>query len=358
LRLAAIFAAAVLQRKAGAGVILTNKRFAPKYYLSALKSFSTNFTLMKRLLFYAALALAFVWAFRALEYEGVRRCNLPEFVKLRKTFLEKNDAQLLLLGSSRTACQFVPEIIEKHTGLKTWNAGMTGSTLPFFRATLEAWLVNNPPPKAVVINLDIHALNDTADPVFDYPRYLPYLGNEALYNGLKRHDAKFAAYRYIAPYCLAQGNVRLLNASLRGWFGTTSSVMYYGGYEETVKRGYSNNLDSMITAGDAPLPSKTYLAELNSLLQFCKTKNIKPVLVLSPLYALRKNSIGNYQLIVMMVNETAKKNGLPLIDISVTGISYNPDYYADPAHLTRQGAEKFSELAGMNIADYLTTTTK
>jgi hypothetical protein len=353
LRLVAIFAAAVLQRKAGAGVILTNKSFAPEFYLSALKSFSTNFTLMKRLLFFAALALTLVWVFRALEYEGVRRCKLPEFVKLRKTFLEKNDAELLVLGSSRAACQFVPEIIEKHTGLKTWNAGMTGSTLPFFRATLEAWLVNNAPPKAVVINLDIHALNDTADPVFDYPRYLPYLGNEALYNGLKKQDKKFAAYRYLAPYGLAQGNVRLLNAGLRGWLNNASSVMYYGGYEETVKRGYSNNLDSMVTVGDAPLPSKTYIAELSSFLEFCKAKNIKPVLVLSPLYALRKNGIGNYDFIVLMINETAKKHGVPLIDISLTGISYNPDYYADPAHLTRQGAEKFSELAGMNVSKVL-----
>ncbi|MGL5892660.1 MAG: hypothetical protein ACRC3B_22395 [Bacteroidia bacterium] len=309
---------------------------------------------MKRLLIYTTLGLTLVWVFRALEYEGVRRCNLPEFTKLRKTFLEKGDAQLLVLGSSRAACQFVPEIIEKHTGLTTWNAGMTGSTLPFFRATLEAWLVNNAPPKAVVINLDIHALNDTADPVFDYPRYLPYLGNEALYNGLKKQDPKFAAYRYIAPYGLAQGNIRLLNAGLRGWLSNTSSVTHYGGYEETVKRGYSQNLDSMITVGDAPLPSKTYLAELSSFLLFCKAKNIKPVLVLSPLYALRKNSIGNYNLIVLMINETAKKQGVPLIDISVAGISYNPDYYADPAHLTRQGAEKFTELAGLKINTVLT----
>lgn len=306
---------------------------------------------MKRLAIFALTALALLWLLRGAEYAGVRRGGTVEFAKLRETFLGRDTAQLLILGSSRAACQFVPEVFEKQCGKTVWNAGMTGATLPLFRTTLEAWLENHPAPEVVIINLDIHALNDAMDSVFDYPRYLPFLQNEALYNGLCRQDKKFAAYRFVVPYALAQGNTRLLNAALRGWLYAPADAQQ--GYEASVKRGYTGSMYALLTRGKASMPSAEYLDELHVLIALCRAKKIKPVLVIAPLWRERQLRITNYDQLVEALKAEAKKNQAAFFDFSGAALAGIEEHFTDPAHLNRKGAEKFSELAALKIAAYL-----
>jgi hypothetical protein len=310
---------------------------------------------MKRLLLFAFFALALVWLLRELQYAGVRRGSTGEFAKLSETFLGRDSVQLLILGSSRAACQFVPGVFERECGMSVWNAGMTGATLPLFRTTLEAWLQNHPAPEAVIINLDIHSLGDGHDTVFDYPRYFPFLHNEALYRGLCRQDKQFAAYRWLAPYAMAQGNTRLLNAGLRGWLHSDTANLQ-GGYEASVKRGYTGPMSTLITRGKAILPTAGYREELHLLLTLCRMKGIKPVLVISPLWMVRQQHITNYDELCMEFRQMANSHEVPLFDFSGADLSRHEEYYTDPAHLNRTGAEKFSELAALKIGNYLRTT--
>lgn len=303
---------------------------------------------MKRLALYSLSALALLWLLREAEYAGVRRGGTTEFAKLSETFLGHDSVQLLILGSSRAACQFVPEVFERHCGMTVWNAGMTGATLPLFRTTLEAWLENHPAPEAVIINLDIHALNDASDSVFDYPRYLPYLQNTALYNGLCRQDKKFAAYRYVAPYALAQGNTRLLNAAMHGWMNAQANTQ--NGYEASVKRGYTGSMYTLLTHGKATMPAAEYLNELHLLISLCRARKIKPLLVISPLWNERQLRITNYDQLVAVFKTEAQKNQAAFFDFSGAAIATVEEHFTDPAHLNRKGAEKFSELAALKIA--------
>jgi hypothetical protein len=307
---------------------------------------------VKRLALCSVIALALLWLLREAEYAGVRRGGTGEFAKLRETFLGRDSAQLLILGSSRAACQFVPGVFERECGMRVWNAGMTGATVPLFRTTLEAWLETHPAPEAVIINLDIHALDDAFDSVFDYPRYLPFLQNEALYNGLCRQDKRFAAYRFVAPYALAQGNTRLLNAGLRGWLSGKPAPAQKG-YEESVKRGYTGSMYALLTTGKAAMPSTTYREELRLLAAVCHARKIKPVFVISPLWIERQNRITNYNQLIAEFTMLARENKCAFFDFSNAGLACREEFYTDPAHLNRNGAEQFSALAAMKIAAYL-----
>ncbi|HTF02633.1 MAG TPA: hypothetical protein VK826_01355, partial [Bacteroidia bacterium] len=146
---------------------------------------------MKRALLYVFLAIVLLYAVRALLYEGLHRTKSGEFAKLRTVFEEKNNFDVIIIGSSRAECQFYNPIIDSVTGLSSYNLGMTGATMPLIAATLEAYLENSEPPKYVVLNIDLHSLSDNTDTVYLFPRYFAFLDNEKLYEGLVARDKRF-----------------------------------------------------------------------------------------------------------------------------------------------------------------------
>jgi hypothetical protein len=311
---------------------------------------------MKKLLIYSFTVLVLLWLVRELEYVGVRRSSLPEFSKLRKTFLGSSPADLLILGSSRAACQFYPDSLVKDGKLRIWNAGMTGATIPFFRTTLEAYLVHHSAPKFLVLNIDIHSFNDNNDTVFDYPRYFPYLKNEALYSGLLRQDSRFKWYRCLAPYSLAQGNTRLLNAAFHGLFSdpTCKVLACENGFEASQPKGIIGDLDTIRYAEYAAEPSQRLLNDLDAIIRICEQKRIQLVFVLSPLYKHHRISLKNYQNRVEQLSALTLKYQLNLIDCSMDAISNDKSMYVDGAHLNETGAKVFSA----RFADSLQTRLK
>ena len=56
---------------------------------------------MKRALLSVLISLLLLYIVRELEYQGVRRNESGEFAKLRETFLEPQDYDLIYIGSSR-----------------------------------------------------------------------------------------------------------------------------------------------------------------------------------------------------------------------------------------------------------------
>lgn len=300
---------------------------------------------MRKLILYSGIALALVWLIRELEYRMIHHSNVPEFVKLRKTFLDSNSTDILIIGSSRAACQFNPEIIESTTGYRVWNAGMTGATLPFFRTTLEAYLENNTSPKSVLLNIDLHSFNDNNDTVFDYPRYFPYLENNALYNGLLRQDPHFKLYKWIAPYALAQGNTRLLNIALRSFQmdDDCNSLTCRHGFEMSQYKGRIGDLDTILYTTQAPAPSQTLLSELDAIVTRCKQEKIQLIFVITPLYKKLHTSLKNYNLRVEEIRRIATQSHTQFIDCSGHEVSANKQMYTDAAHLNRQGADLFSQ---------------
>jgi hypothetical protein len=299
---------------------------------------------MKRSLIFATIAFALLYAVRAFEYAGIRKNAKGEFAKLRQTFLDTNDFDLVVIGSSRAEGEFYTPMIDSLTGLNSFNMGMTGSVMPFTRTTLEAYLVHSSTPKYVVLNLDLHSLSDNLDTIYNFPRYFAYLGNEKLYEGLKARDRRFFYFNYFPVYSMPYYTSRYFNSSLRGWLGKSGKydADYVKGFAPHPKNTRLGDLDTMtIPVFNHQVPPLIW-QELEKITQICREKNIQLILTVSPLFHRWEEKVVNYRQILGQFRDFAGKHQLVFIDLSHDPIRFRKELYADPAHLAKPGALLFT----------------
>lgn len=298
---------------------------------------------MKRMLLYSALALVLLYAAREATYTGVRKYTTGEFGKLRHTFMDANNYDILIIGSSRAESHFHSGIIADSTGLSVYNIGMTGATMPFVKTSLEAYLEKSKAPEYVILNIDYHVLQDPVDSIYHFPRYFPYIGeNKSLYKGISEIDPRFPYFRYLAPYSMPYFGAHYLNVSLRGYAGRQ------GKYDTTYVNGWSptkqaltplDSFDYSPYVSEAPPEIWESLSAIDSI---CKKNNSKLILILSPLYERQSAAIVNGTDLKQRFRDFATTHHCSLMDYSDGPISENPAYFADPAHLNKTGAVVFS----------------
>ena len=310
---------------------------------------------MKRALIFAFIAIALLYAVRELEYAGIRRNAKGEFAKLRQTFIEKNNFDLLVIGSSRAECQFYTPLIDSALGLTSFNIGMIGSLMPLTRATLEAYLVNSKAPKYVVLNIDLHSFSDNPDTVYSFPRYFAFLENEKLYEGLKAYDKRFVYFKYLPFYSMPFYASRCLNSSLRGWTGIQGKydANYVKGFAPHPQNDKLGDMDTMtipVFSHDAPA---FIWAELAKIYSICKQNNIKLILVVSPLFHRWQEKVTNYSDNLLYFRSFAKTHNLIFLDYSNHPIRMNKELYADPAHLNKEGAILFTRYFCAELGQYI-----
>lgn len=310
---------------------------------------------MKRALIYTAIAIALLHVVRALQYEGLRRVKGGEFAKLRTVFEEKNNFDLVVIGSSRAECQFYMPIIDSITGFHSYNLGMTGAVMPFIAATLDAYLVNSSPPKYAVLNLDLHTLGDNTDTVYKFPRYFAFLGNEKLYQGLMERDARFLYFKYLPFYSMPYFGNRYLGNSIRGWAGkpTLYDADYVQGFAPSVRDTTLGDLDTAsLVASNAEIPPAIW-ESIEKIRSICAAHNIKLILVVSPLYHRVEESATSYEKSLKAFRDYSTRNNIPLIDMGHDSIRFQKELYADPAHLTGEGARIFTRRFCSVLVQYL-----
>lgn len=298
---------------------------------------------MKRLVILAVIALALLYTAREVLYMGVRKYDTGEFGKLKHTFVDANDYEMLVIGSSRAESHFHSGIIADSTGLSVYNIGMTGATMPFVYTSLEAYLEKSKTPKYVILNIDYHVLMDPVDSIHHFPRYFPYIGeNEALYNGISELDPRFPYFRYLAPYSMPYFGSRYLNVALRGFAGKP------GKYDSTYVNGWSPTEQALIPIDScdyAPYLSEgpeqiwESMVKIDSL---CKSKQAMLLIVLSPLYEKQSNAIINEKELKDRIGAFQTETDGFVFDYSRDTLCARPEYFADPAHLNKSGAMVFS----------------
>jgi hypothetical protein len=311
---------------------------------------------MKRALVYFVLTLTLLYAVREVLYTGVRKNKKGEFARLRQTFLEKTPCDILVIGSSRAEGHFFPPAFDSATGLKTFNIGMSGATLPFIATTFEAYLENSPPPKYVILNVDWHTFDHPPDTVYLFPRYFPYLANKKLQEGISKRDGRFPFFKYVAPFSMPYFGTRYINAAIRGYTGKL------GQYDTTVVQGYTpvlppvrSSLAQEIAAlYDRELTIPSHIpAELRRIKKICDARNIKLVFVISPIHEALTKHITNHETLLQFVRSFAGAERIRLFDYSNSEICRTDACFSDPSHMNRMGSRRFSHVFASDFAQYI-----
>ena len=306
---------------------------------------------MKRLLLYIGVCIALLYGVRELLYIGIRSNAGGEFGKLNTAFRFKHETDILIVGSSRAECQLYPPILEKSLGLRVYNIGMTGATLPLVTRCYEAFRENSPAPKKVILLADMHSLGDRPDSIYHYPRYFPYLTNSNLYEGLKELDPRFSGFKWNAPYCLAHLADKYRNAALRGLTKQKSNYdyLYEKGYSPC-KSVFSDSAFYSLQPGAYPsnIPDY-YKTALIELANFCRRDGTELIVFLAPVHSSYIQQLPGYDARIADLQELCNQLHVKCINPVTSKALQERNLYADPAHYNVKGALLYSLFA----AEYL-----
>ncbi len=310
---------------------------------------------MKKILLYTSIALALLYIVRELEYIGIRKNKSGEFAKLRQSFEEANNFDILVIGSSRAEGQFYTPIIDSANQLHTFNIGIAGATMPLFCTELEAYLVHSKAPKYVILNLDLHTFNGNSDTIYNFPRYFPYLDNPELYAGLCERDKRFPYFKYLSFYSMPYFKARYLNAALRGWFNKPGKYDsdYVNGFAPAVTTIDQGDLDTVKITSYASNPQPLIWASFQHIQDICQSKGIKLIVVLAPIFHRAEEAVVNYNSLISEFQQYAQKRGLPFINMAHDSIQFRKELFIDPFHMNIKGAKVFTRLFSLELAQYI-----
>lgn len=303
---------------------------------------------------YIALAVVLVYGARELLYMGVRMNTQGEYGKLRTLFLEHNEYNTLIIGSSRAESHFHTAIIDSITGLNCYNAGLEGATMPFVLAGYEAYLLNSKPPENLVLNIDFHAFKENNDTIHRFPRYFPYLVNEKLYERLSERDKRFPWFHRVPFYSLPYFGDRYLSASLAGYLGRQSEFdrSFVKGYAP-VPEGMQQDVDTIRYRSYASVPDSIIFESLQRIIRISKQNGTKMFLVVSPMYEKERSSVLNREALLGRFSKLCADEGIVWLDMSTEASCADAAFFADPNHLNKAGSERFSAVFSNEILKYL-----
>lgn len=276
-------------------------------------------------------------------YKGLTINKQGVYHKYSTIFSSSNNYNALVLGSSRAEMHTDTKLLDSLTGLKTFNAGVSGGSTRMAYIVLKSYLQNSKIPKTIFLEIDFHISHIKTDTIFNFPRYFPYLSNPVLYSEFKKIDSRFVQFKYNPFYSLPFSGINALNPSLHGWLGKSTSydVFYQNGFfKNTVNDNYDHFEVKQFTGFIHP-ETRQYL---DSFIVFAKTNECKLIFTVSPVYKDAEVEVLNKREIMQGFNDIALVNKVPFLDLSLDSvIANNKMYFEDNYHMMYSGARLYTQ---------------
>lgn len=278
---------------------------------------------------------------RAIHYEGLLRQNQGYYGKYKTAFFEKNNFNVLFLGSSRVEMHYNTQLFDQLTGSNSFNLGSQGATPQVAFAILKGYLLNSSAPKYLFYEIDFHFLKHKSTVVKEFNNYFPFLSNKALRTQFNTIDSRMN-YFYFNPYfSFPYTGLKNLSTGMHGWLNIPNKTdsLYHKGYLKEVFRPNLNFIDTKPYTTFFNITNRNYL---DSIILLCKNNQIKLHLISSPMFAGAKVDLLNKEQIITQIARIATINNIPFHNISSLPFCSNRNLFIDHFHMNHKGAHKFS----------------
>lgn len=254
--------------------------------------------------------------------------------------LKESKDELMVMGSSRAAHHYVPQILTDSLGMTCYNAGSDGECIYYHYCLLSAMVERGAKPRMViyeVMNLDAEVSNGatfTLDAAMDRlaPHYGEYLAIDSLFalNGWKEKVKMISkTYRYNSKLVQTIKCNFLPEKEDRG-YEALNAKMNVALYEKDAAARKS------LPKKEAEIEERK-LEYMEKFISLCKTNGIELVLCYSPYYH-NTLSEGIYK-----IQELAKKKNVPFYEFATDEEFDNPELFNDEMHLNDEGARRYTE---------------
>jgi hypothetical protein len=305
-----------------------------------------------KILFFSFLVALFI---QYLADSGLKKISDSIYADWNKILGGQLNSDLLILGSSRGYVSYDPRIIQKTTGLSSFNLSINAGSYNLQRLKLESYLVKNRNPKVIIQNIDLTHLSKS-NYIPDEFQFLPYLNNQKLAKELSAINSDYRWNNYI-PLFKYNPYKSFLVRGLCSFFGLKYSILptikgfapknpLFKKDKHNLKRLRELRSDS----SNIQLFRKKLVITKEFLLKY-KTDSVKIFLVWAPEYKERLDIITSIvtpvkEDIVQMVSDMP---GVYFLDFSEDPMSLKKEYFYDTFHLNEKGAMLFSTKLSIEI---------
>lgn len=250
--------------------------------------------------------------------------------------MEESEDDVLVLGSSRAAHHYVPQVFADSLGMNCYNCGSDGMCIYYHYAILSSYLRRGAVPKVVLYDVMALDARESNSATFCLGAALDRLAPH--YGQVPEIDSLFALNGW-------KEKVKLLSKTYR----------YNSKAVQTIKcnfipwpedRGYEalNGTLNVDLLGPKPTSVPTGVIEpdklvyVQKLIDACKASGIRLYFLYSPYYR-ATNDYG-----IELVKEMAGENGVPFWDFHQNELFADEALFHDIDHLNDVGARAYSQM--------------
>lgn len=281
--------------------------------------------------------------------------NVGEFGVMNKIVGGEINADILISGTSRAFVGFNPNEINKVTGLKAFNIALNKSRLAIQLPLLKTYLKHNKKPKILIQELGLETLTLDNEVYAPY-KYLPYLYEEELFQGLSKIDSDFWMHKYIPLTNLVYFNTFFQKIFFKEIFLTLNEGKDY------LKEGFypHENVWTLNEEEFLKQPRGIYFMHteegrkyLLEIIQICSRQNIKLVFVTTPFYYKIKKPLERYgKKMIKTYTEISDRYNVPYLNYIEIPLSKEKKYFYNFTHLAKNGAKEFSNIISRDLIKY------
>src|SRR5882762_8341552 len=123
-------------------------------------------------------------------------------------------AQVLLLGSSKMRHHAMPAVLNRKLSLTAFNAGMDGQDFLYAVMLFDLWQRSNPPPKAIVLNIDSDSFEKSDEELQRAGVFSFYYDNSPLVRQILNERSRFERVKFLSRAYRANGKVFAIGKNL------------------------------------------------------------------------------------------------------------------------------------------------
>ena len=239
---------------------------------------------------------------------------------------------ILLMGTSRCNCHYVPSILSDTLGLSVYNGGIDASNNIYAHYIMLNHILAIHRPKVICLEVMATDYEKEADPFSTITFFAPYFGRN------ERADSVFLLAGSYWKYRISH----LYRYNAKAVSNIAGLVI---NRQEGSDNGYisfpepAHFPDSLVRRKTQQCADSLKLEYVQRFIDLCKENDIRLIFMVSPMYT---KIDANYYDVLKAI---AKRNDIPFLDYHSEGLYLDhPEYFMDNDHLWDKGARKYSSI--------------
>jgi hypothetical protein len=275
-------------------------------------------------------------------------CNNNTMYKIYKG---KITSDIIILGTSRAEAHYDTEVIQKITGLKTFNLGLSGTHYDILKIRWKSYLNHNTKPKVLILDLDVGALQNSKN-IYGKFQYLPYYDTPEYVSIAKNIDNDYLFERIIPIYKYRSYEMDIYK-QIKSQISNSSCSNNVNGYVEHNKNWIDKdylNFKKLANEKASKFDVNNYslgFSVLEEIIEYCKINNIKMIFIWSPSYFESQTYLYEHKKnINLILKGISKENNIDYFNFSKDTMCFDKKYFYNSSHLNKNGATLFSKKIG------------